>query len=56
MNRIEKAGLAIALFAAADPALAGALPQTPAPVVGIGAGAVLLIGFGYRALKHRIGR
>jgi hypothetical protein len=55
MNRIEKVALAIAFLAAADPALAG-LPQTPAPVAGIGIGAIALIGFGYRALKSRIGR
>jgi hypothetical protein len=30
--------------------------ETPAPVAGIGIGAVALIGFGYRALKSRIGR
>jgi hypothetical protein len=44
------------LLAAADPALAGRLPPTPAPIAGIGIGAVALIGLGYRALKGRIHR
>lgn len=56
MNRIEKTALAIGLLAAADPVLAGVAPGTPAPVAGIGIGAVLLIGLGYRALKSRIDR
>lgn len=53
MNRIEKISFLLALVAAADPALAG-IPQTPAPVAGVGIGAVVLIGIGYRALKRRI--
>jgi hypothetical protein len=28
----------------------------PAPVAGVGIGAVILVGIGYRALKSRIGR
>lgn len=38
---------------AATPALAGN-PPTPAPVVGVGIGAVALMGLGYRALKRSI--
>lgn len=53
MNRIAYALLTIGLLVAADPALAGTV-GTPAPVAGIGIGAVALIGFGYRALKSRI--
>lgn len=53
MNRIANALLTIGLIVAADPALAGR-PLTPAPIAGIGIGAVALIGFGYRALKSRI--
>jgi hypothetical protein len=57
MNRIEKIFVAAALLAAADPVLAGAaVPGTPAPVVGVGIGAIALIGLGYRALKRRIHR
>ena len=37
------------------PAVAGT-PLTPAPVAGIGVGAVLLVGLGYRALRRRIDR
>lgn len=55
MNRIEKIALGAAMIATASPAFAGAV-QTPAPVAGIGIGAVLLAGIGYRALKSRIGR
>ncbi|HWJ59768.1 MAG TPA: hypothetical protein VNR68_09075 [Sphingomicrobium sp.] len=53
MNRIEKISFVLALAAAADPALAGII-RTPAPVAGVGIGAVVLIGIGYRALKRRI--
>jgi hypothetical protein len=56
MNRIEKILLALAFLAAADPALAGITPTTPAPIAGIGIGAIALIGLGYRALKSRIDR
>lgn len=55
MNRIEKIALAFALLGAASPALAGGA-IAPAPVAGVGVGAVLLVGLGYRALKGRIGR
>lgn len=55
MSRNEKAVLAMALLIAASPAFAG--PQVvPAPVAGVGIGAVFLIGVGYRALRGRIGR
>ena len=52
MSRIERVVLGVALVGAASPAFAGT--QTPAPVAGIGIGAVLLIGAGYRAMKGRI--
>ncbi len=55
MSRVEKITLAIAMLGVASPALAGAI-QTPAPIAGIGIGAVLLVGVGYRALKSRIDR
>ena len=54
MNRIEKICAGLAMVALADPAFAGRIPQTPAPIAGIGIGAVVLIGLGYRALKNRI--
>ncbi len=44
-----------ALVAFASPAFAGA-PVTPAPIAGVGIGAVALIGMGYRALKRRAKR
>ena len=57
MSRIEKIVFGLAMLGAASPALAAAVDQiAPAPVVGAGIGAVLLIGAGYRALKSRIGR
>ena len=55
MSRTEKFLLATALLGSASPALAGA-PLTPAPVAGVGIGAVLLVGLGYRTLKNRIKR
>jgi hypothetical protein len=53
MNRIEKILIACLSAAIASPALAGT-PNTPAPIAGIGLGAVVLVGIGYRALKGRI--
>jgi hypothetical protein len=49
-------GLAGIAALTAAPALAGTAVQTPAPLAGIGIGAVVLIGFGYRTLKKRIER
>ena len=46
---------AIVAMAAAAPAMAVPVAG-PAPVAGIGFGAVVLVGAGYRALKRRIGR
>ncbi|WP_353204610.1 hypothetical protein [Sphingomonas sp.] len=43
------------LLTEAGPAFAG-LPTTPAPIAGVGLGAVALLGLGYRALKRRAGR
>jgi hypothetical protein len=54
MSRIEEIVFGLAMLSAASPALAGSV--VPAPVAGVGIGAVLLIGVGYRALKSRIGR
>jgi hypothetical protein len=57
MSRIEKITFGAALLGAASPAFAVSLDQVaPAPVVGAGIGAIVLIGAGYRALKSRIGR
>ena len=53
MNPTEKILLAGLSTVIAAPALAGT-PNTPAPIAGIGIGAVLLVGVGYRALKRRI--
>jgi hypothetical protein len=54
MDRIERIAIGLVLLAAASPALAGIAAPTPAPIAGIGIGAVALIGLGYRALKRRI--
>lgn len=54
MKHLEKFAFAGALLVLADPALAGLAVRTPAPIAGIGIGAVALIGLGYRALKSRI--
>jgi len=54
VKHIDKVVFAGALFAFADPALAGRIVQTPAPIAGVGIGAIALIGLGYRALKNRI--
>ena len=54
MSRIENIAFGLVMLAAAAPAFAGRV--TPAPIAGVGIGAVLLIGVGYRALKSRIGR
>jgi hypothetical protein len=56
MKRVEQITFAAAFLVLADPALAGRLVQTPAPIAGIGIGAVALIGLGYRTLKSRINR
>ena len=53
MTRIEKVVLGLALVSAASPAFAGENP-VPAPIAGVGLGAVILAGIGYRALKRRI--
>ena len=53
MPRLEKLVFGMALLGVAAPAFAG--NAVPAPVAGIGIGAVLLVGLGYRALKSRIG-
>jgi len=55
MSRTERLILALALLGSASPVLAGAV-RTPAPIAGVGMGAVLLVGMGYRALKSRINR
>jgi hypothetical protein len=56
MNRFGKISLALGLAALASPAFAGGAVAAPAPIAGIGIGAVVLIGIGYRAVKGRIHR
>lgn len=55
MTRMEKVAFGSALAALATPAFAGVV-ETPAPVAGLGIGAVVLTGMAYRALKSRISR
>jgi hypothetical protein len=52
MNRLEQIVLGAAMLCIASPAFASV--DVPAPVVGVGIGAVLLIGAGYRAVRARI--
>lgn len=54
MSRIEKLLFTMAMLGAASPAFAGRV--VPAPVAGVGIGAIFLIGLGYRAIKSRIGQ
>ena len=54
MTSIEKISWAVVMITIADPAFASV--GTPAPVVGIGAGALAVIGMGYRALKRHVNR
>lgn len=57
MNRIERIALGAILAGLASPALAGpSVAPVPAPIAGVGIGAVVLIGLGYRALKTRNNR
>jgi hypothetical protein len=56
MKRFEQIAFAVGLLVLADPALAGNVVQTPAPIAGVGLGAIALVGLGYRALKSRINR
>ena len=53
--RIYLGTIAMVAASMATPAFAGT-PVVPAPVAGIGIGAVLLLGLGYRALRRRIDR
>jgi hypothetical protein len=53
MNRLETISFGIVLAALSTPALAGT-NGAPAPIAGVGIGAVVLVGMGYRALKNRI--
>jgi hypothetical protein len=55
MTRIERIAVCAVLTSFASPAFAGPV-GAPAPVAGVGIGAVVLIGIGYRAIKSRIGR
>ena len=54
MTRLERIAIGLTLVSAASPAFAGPAEQVPAPIAGVGIGAVLLVGIGYRALKRRI--
>jgi len=56
MDRVERIAVAVVLGSLAAPVFAGPVAQTPAPIAGLGIGAVALMGFGYRALKHRLNR
>jgi hypothetical protein len=53
MSGFEKIALCAVLTGLSSPAFAGGTNAVPAPVVGVGVGAVVLIGIGYRALKNR---
>jgi len=53
-RRLEKIAFGVALVVSASPAFAGGANSVPAPMVGLGIGAVLLIGAGYRGVKGRL--
>lgn len=53
MTRGEAIVIGVALLGAASPAFAGPV-GVPAPIAGVGIGAIVLVGIGYRALKRRI--
>ena len=53
MRRLDSVVIGLALLTSASPAFAGLNP-VPAPIAGVGIGAVMLVGIGYRALKRRI--
>lgn len=52
MARLENVAIGLVVAATSAPAFAGV--AVPAPVAGVGIGAVILVGIGYRALKSRI--
>ena len=54
MSRTERICFGVAVAALSTPAFAGGNPGAPAPIVGIGLGAAVLVGIGYRAIKSRI--
>ena len=54
MNRFETISFGIVMAALSVPAFAGEPNGAPAPLLGVGVGAVVLVGMGYRALKNRI--
>ena len=54
ISPLDVLAAAVAIVTVADPAFA--TPPLPAPIAGIGIGALAAIGIGYRALKRRIGR
>jgi hypothetical protein len=56
MTRMVYLGIAGVAALTAAPAFAGGAVATPAPLAGVGIGAVALLGLGYRALKKRIER
>jgi len=53
MTRLETTVLGLVMLGMASPAFAGGAP-VPASIAGVGIGAVILAGVGYRALKRRI--
>jgi hypothetical protein len=54
MSRCETVSFGVALAVLSAPAFAVPTMGAPAPVVGIGLGAIALVGVGYRALKNQI--
>ena len=54
MSLREKLAFGAMFAAISTPALAGKINPVPTPAAGIGIGAVILIGVGYRFLKQRI--
>jgi hypothetical protein len=54
MARFETICFGVAVAALSSPAFAGPANSAPAPLLGVGVGAAVLVGVGYHALKNRI--
>jgi len=53
---LDFAATAVIAALASTPAWAGLAPPAPAPIAGVGIGAIALLGLGYRAMKRRLDR
>jgi hypothetical protein len=54
LSRFETISFGIVFAALSAPAFAGDVNPAPTPLLGVGVGAAVLVGVGYRALRNRI--